>query len=557
MSDRSPLANPPPRRAAAGGRLPAGRRARSFHGWGAATFTAAVLLTAIGGWGAGGSWRPALAAEAAGGAEVALGAQAAGGGVEAPGGAQAVGRAEASGGAQAAKGGAQATEDPAAAAGAPLTLGRATRLAIGSSQEVAAAAALVRSDVASARLVADAFRPEAGVSSTPGIGRGLPMAVAGQVPAIVTVGVHRTLYNSEQRVKGLSARATTAGARAAYERQRLATARSTADLYARCWSDQQLLAGAERRLAAHEAMSRRAAALHDQGRVTELDLAQARLREARARLHRMEIAATREVDQWELTRRLGLPTGTPLVLPADPLADLAGASPGPGTDDLALARTADPDLRSDAARIVLLEGARQHHAGWLSPLTLDAEAQYSRLSRANGIDQFYVKFREDDWSVALAVSYPLWSGGRLRDSLNQADANLERLKSEEQGRAEELEIEVHRAQAAVDQAVAGLAITRQATAVAEEDLRLAGALAAEGRGGPDDLDSREVALAETREEEIKATANLLNARVQLLAVRGDLLPRLGVDDPAVAAAAPAAPPPAAPPGAPATLPAGN
>ena len=172
-----------------------------------------------------------------------------------------------------------------------------------------------------------------------------------------------------------------------------------------------------------------------------------------------------------------------------------------------------------------------------------------RLSRANGIDQFYVKFREDDWSLAVAVSYPLWSGGRLRDSVSQTDANLERLKSEERARAEELEIEVHRAQAGVDQAVAGLAITRQATAVAEEDLRLAGAMAAEGRGGQDDLENREVALAETREEEIKATANLLNARVQLLAVRGDLLPRLGVDDPAAAAAAPAAPPPAAPPAA--------
>jgi outer membrane protein TolC len=472
------------------------------RGRGTAALAAALLLTTAGGWAGGAVSRPAMAAEA-----------------------------------------------PAPAAGEPLTLGRATRLALGSSQAVAATAAEVQRDLASARLVADAFRPEAGVSSTPGIGRGLPVAVAGQIPAIVTVGVHRTLYNSEQRIKGLSARATTAGARAAYERQRLETARATADLYARCWSDQQLLAGAERRLAAHAAITRRTEALHGQGRVTDLDLAQARLREARANLHRMEITTTREVDQWELNRRLGLPAGTPLILAPDPLADLGGSAPGPGTDDLATARAADPDLRAHQAQIALLERARQHHDGWLSPLTLDAEGQYSRLSRANGIDQFYVKFREDDWSLAVAVSYPLWSGGRLRDSVSQTDANLERLKSEERARAEELEIEVHRAQAGVDQAVAGLAITRQATAVAEEDLRLAGAMAAEGRGGQDDLENREVALAETREEEIKATANLLNARVQLLAVRGDLLPRLGVDDPAAAAAAPAAPPPAAPPAA--------
>jgi outer membrane protein len=269
-------------------------------------------------------------------------------------------------------------------------------------------------------------------------------------------------------------------------------------------------------------MAGRAAALHAEARATDLDLAQARLREAKARLRRLEIAAARDADLWELRRRLGLAADAPLALPEDPLA----GTPEPAGGALAAARAADPDLAAAARSIELLERAIELRRGFLAQVTLDADAQYSRLSRANGIDQFYVKFREDDWSVAVAVAVPLWSGGRLRDAGAQAAAELDRRKQQQRAREEQLEIEVHRAAAALDQALATVDLARQSAAVAEEDLRIAEALAAEGRAEPDAIDSRQAALADAREEEIKATASLLTARVQLLAVRGELLPTL-------------------------------
>jgi outer membrane protein len=405
---------------------------------------------------------------------------------------------------------------------APLTLRRAAELALGNAPEVAAAAAAWQSDQAGARLAADAFRPAAEVSSTPGVGRGLPVAVAGRVPAVVSVDLRQSLYNTEQRAQGLQARARSATTQAAWERARVQVVREIADLYARCWTGQQLLAGAERRLAAYQAMAGRAAALHAEARATDLDLAQARLREAKARLRRLEIAAARDADLWELRRRLGLAADAPLALPEDPLA----GTPEPAGGALAAARAADPDLAAAARSIELLERAIELRRGFLAQVTLDADAQYSRLSRANGIDQFYVKFREDDWSVAVAVAVPLWSGGRLRDAGAQAAAELDRRKQQQRAREEQLEIEVHRAAAALDQALATVDLARQSAAVAEEDLRIAEALAAEGRAEPDAFDSRQAALADAREEEIKATASLLNARVQLLAVRGELLPTL-------------------------------
>jgi outer membrane protein len=428
----------------------------------------------------------------------------------------------------------------------PLTLRRAAELALADAPEVAAAAAAWQGDQAGARLAADAFRPGAELSTTPGVGRGLPVAVAGRVPSIVTVDVHQSLYNTDLRSQGLQARARTTAAEAAYERARVQTAREIADLYARCWTDQQLLAGAERRLAAYQGMARRAAALHGEARATDLDLAQARLHEAKARLRRMEIAATRDMDCWELRRRLGLAADAPLALPDDPLAGMPEPARDLRAGALEAARAADPDLTSAARSIQLLERASQLRRGLFSQVTVDADAQYSRLSRANGIDQFYVKFREDDWSVALAVVVPLWSGGRLRDGMAQAEAGIDRLKQHQRARAEQLEIEVHRAAAGLDQALAAADLARQSTAVAEEDLRIAEALAAEHRANPDDLDSRQAALADAREEEIKATASILTARVQLLAVRGELLGGLGLGEPTAPAPAPAAVPPSSP-----------
>src|SRR5260370_28001189 len=222
-------------------------------------------------------------------------------------------------------------------------------------------------------------------------------------------------------------------------------------------------------------MSGRAAALHAEAWGADLALAQARVGEAKAGLRGLEIAAARDADLWELRRRLGLAADAPLVLPEDPLAgtpepareidlrpgdrgdggdlaDLRSGNPGDVADladlragALAAARAADPDLVAAARSIELLERAIRLRHGFLAQVTLNADAQYSRLSRANGIDQFYVKFREDDWSVAVAVTVPLWSGGRLRDAGAQAAAALHRQQQQPRAREEPLQNDVHRA----------------------------------------------------------------------------------------------------------------
>ncbi|HVT59197.1 MAG TPA: TolC family protein [Thermoanaerobaculia bacterium] len=398
-----------------------------------------------------------------------------------------------------------------------LTLDRAIELALGRAPELAAALAQLAGAEASIRLAEDELHPEAFASTTPGYARGLPVAVAGQVPALAGVEIRQSLYDPVRRSAAIETRAGALATRASAEKIRLQTARAVAELYGRCWSnDMQAGAAGHREMALGRAVAR-AAALRGEGRITELELEQARLREARGKLHRLELESARELDCWELRQRTGWPAEAPLQLAPDPLAGL----PEPGAaGDLESARGSDPDLRSDTQAVELLERAARLRGGRTSPLVIQAQAQYSRLWRY--YDKFYRRFKDDDWSVAISVALPLWTGGRLRDGVARTEADLARLGEQRVAREAELTAQVRRAQAAVAQAQAAASLARQAGALAEEELRVARAQVAEGRIDPAEIDAREASLAEAEEETVRATAGVLASRVQLLALRGEL-----------------------------------
>ena len=73
-------------------------------------------------------------------------------------------------------------------------------------------------------------------------------------------------------------------------------------------------------------------------------------------------------------------------------------------------------------------------------------------------------------------------------------------------------------------AVAGarLSLARRGAAVAAEALRVARALADEGRAEPDDVDRREIALADAQDDLASATQGVVAARVKVVELRGEL-----------------------------------
>ena len=415
-------------------------------------------------------------------------------------------------------GGESAAGEEAAAARPPVTLRTAIAAALAQSPEAAVARANADEAAASARLAEAGFRPEAYARSTPGYSTGLPVLVAGQVPAVFGVALRSALYDPSRRTSALGARASAAGREAAADRVAEQTARAVVLAYGRNWASSALIEAARHGVEAREAIFRRAVGLRSEGRATDLDVQAAGLEVARAKQRLLDRTVQTDLDQFELKRLLDWPAGEPLFLAEDPLI----AFPAPrASENLAAARARDPEVRAIDREIEALDRAARIQGRLFQPV-VQAEAQYLRLASFNNFDQYFVKFKPDNFSVAVSISVPLWTGGRTAEASAAARARLARAEASHRARAREIELEVLRSEGELARAGARHAVAMSGTGYATERLRVARALAAEGRAEANEVDLAEFALGLAREDEMSAEQGVLAARVALAALRGDL-----------------------------------
>jgi outer membrane protein TolC len=398
-----------------------------------------------------------------------------------------------------------------------LNLRRAVERALSRAPEVLAARAEAAEAGAAARAEAASFAPQAFATTTPGYSSGLPVAVAGRVPSVFGVEVHKTIYDPARRAELFEARAREAGLEGALARATSATVRALVIAYGRNWADQTLLEDARRTLEAREAIFREVSALAREGRHTDLEAEQAGLDVARAKQALADRESEYELDRLELAHLIDWTSREPPSIAEDPLVDLTE----PSGDSLAAARAADPELAALARQAEALEHAAfLQKRSWLP--VVQAEGQYLRLANYNNFDQYFVKFKSNDWAAGVSVVIPLWTSGRLGHAQVAADARLEKIRADQRGRERELELAVRRAEIEAARAQAKLQLGTRALSIAREALRVAQAFANEGRGEADEVDRREIAAAQAQDEQAQAAQALLAARVKLLELRGDL-----------------------------------
>jgi outer membrane protein TolC len=144
------------------------------------------------------------------------------------------------------------------------------------------------------------------------------------------------------------------------------------------------------------------------------------------------------------------------------------------------------------------------------------------MASFNNYDQYFVKFKENNFTVGVSVIVPLWTGGRFNESKSAANARLARAEGERRVRERDLELAVRRAEAETARAAAEASLASRALAVAREELRVARALADEGRGEPEAIEAREIAVADAEDQEANAGQGLVAARAKLLELTGEL-----------------------------------
>jgi outer membrane protein TolC len=399
-----------------------------------------------------------------------------------------------------------------------LTVKEAIERALERSPGLAVARASVEEGAAAARMAEGAGDFQFSVRTTPGYATGIPTAVAGQVPAIAGAMVSKRIYDTGLSSSELRAASDAAAAKGALDRARLETVKATLLAYARCRADEGVVAAARRRSAAQEALAAQAAALAREGRKTPLDAERAALAAAQARQGLLDAESDRDLDFRELTRLVGWPAGFPLLLTGDVLDALPAPDPA---DPAAVAKESDPELLALRRQKESLDHAAVLESRTLRP-TIDAEAQYMRLTRANNYDDYYVTFKADNFVVGVSVVLPLFTGGRHDAEAALAKARAAEVDARIREREESVVGAVARAEAAAGRAFAGLALARRARGVAEESLRLARLVAGEGRGDAGDVERAETALSEAEIEAARAGLALVSARVDSALAAGRL-----------------------------------
>ncbi len=401
---------------------------------------------------------------------------------------------------------------------APLTLKRAAELALAYAPETASARAAFAESASRARAAAAGFAPQAFATTTPGYSSGLPVAVAGRVPSVFGVELHQTLYDPARRAEALQAQAGAEGLAGASVLSTFSTARALVLSYSRNWAGRRRIESARRDLEAREAILRQVTALAREGRKTDLEVEQAGLDVARAKQTLSDRQAEQDLDRMELAWLIGSPRSETLELAEDPLAALPESARG---DNLAAARAADPQLAAlDRQAEVLERAAFLQKRAWLP--VVQAEGQYMRLSNYNNFDQYFVKFKSNDWAIGVSVAVPLWTSGRLGQGQAAAQARLEKTRADRRARERDLELAVRRAEADLARSQGEFRLATRALAVARDALRVAQALANEGRGEPDAVERGEIAVAKAEDDLGQASQGLLAARSKLLELRGEL-----------------------------------
>jgi len=399
-----------------------------------------------------------------------------------------------------------------------LTLRGAAQRALARDPRLAGARAQAAEMDAEARAASSQFATQAFATTTPGYSSGLPVAVAGRVPSVFGVEVHQTLYDPAHRAEALEAQARADAFQGAAVRSGAATARALVLSYGRNWSGRRRIENARRDLEAREAVLRRVAALAREGRRTDLDAERAGLDVARAKQALANREAEADLDRLELAWLTDSPRGDRIEAAEDPLAALPDPAAG---DSLAAARAADPELAAfDRQAAALERAAALQKRAWLP--TVQAEGQYMRLSNYNNFDQYFVKFKANDWAVGVSVVVPLWTSGRLQHGQTAAAARVERIRADRRARDRDLELAVRRAEADLSRARAEFQLSSRALAAAREGRRVAQSLAAEGRGDADGVDLNVIAVAKAEDEASEAAQGLLAARARLLELRGEL-----------------------------------
>lgn len=327
-----------------------------------------------------------------------------------------------------------------------------------------------------------------------------------------------TLFNGMRNFAGASAAA--ADRRAAETgllSQRAALLLGTAESYYDALLADRLVAIAESTLAQSEATLRETQLGYDVGNRAEYDLLRARVGRDNARPAVINAHAQRDVAYLHLKQLLDLPLGDSLVLTSR-LEDSTLTLPAQATEfsgDTAVGLRA-PVVQASAA-VDASNGRLRTAQGELYP-ALVLQSTYNRFGYPKtGLPQW--DQMRPDWNVVLALSMPLFTGGRIGGSKDAARAQLADARLRLQQTREAAEIDLRNAVTAHDAAQASYDASAGTAEAAQRAYDIAQVRYHEGISTQTELADARLLLQQAQAQRAQAARALQVARLRLALFR--------------------------------------
>jgi outer membrane protein len=252
------------------------------------------------------------------------------------------------------------------------------------------------------------------------------------------------------------------------------------------------------------------------GNQSEFDLLRAKVTRDNQRPIVIQRRADRDVAYDRLRQLLDLPAAVPLTLTTE-LGDTALIEAGPLTTLLASIKDTSTEgrvpVRQAAEAVKAQEGAlRAARGSRLPQLVLSSDfADIGFPSNGSPFGTDYVA----DWTVSVALSLPLFTGGRIKGQLESARADVESARLRLQQSRERSDLDARTSVVQLGSALAAW----EASAGTEEQARRAYEIAEvryrEGVSTQTELNEQRIQLAQAQMTRARAARDLQVARVRL------------------------------------------
>ena len=412
----------------------------------------------------------------------------------------------------------------ASAAGRPLDLDAAVRIALAENPLLRAAAEGVAAAGETVGVARAAYYPEVGLDSRYRRFDTHVFFPSGVPATDTTLGatddwsagfkLGYSLYDSGVRRAGTqAAKAGLAASREDAQRVRQDVVFGVHGAYYRVLSAEAARSAAVARVERARDHLRLAQTLKDAGSVPQADVLRARVELADSELAMVRAEGEVKIAYGALNTAMGLPAALPVVVdhPAMSIPDPGGHDP-----EASLARALEqrPELAAAQERIAAAKHQKEAIAGSYGP-RLRAEASL-------GVRDAEVLPEDEDWSVGVALQLPIFSGYAKTHRVERATLEAKILEAEAEALANRVGQEVWAAASDLASAAEAVRQTAELEAEAEQSLALTRARYEAGAGTINDLLDAESTLTQAESARVASELGYRLATALVLRVQGDL-----------------------------------